>query len=206
MFSGALCNYAGGNPTRSYPFSFSLSVPSTWKKIAITVPGDTSGTWAMSGNGGGAYLRFDLGSGATYRATAGAWTNGNLVGATGAVNPVNNGTFNITGVKLEIGSIATPFNRQSLTKSMADCQRYYQIGNAGMNTFGQACVPLGATIPFPVLMRASPTVVFGTVSSGNTSGDISNNGGGANYIWPNINAAANGYAWYSVPWTASAEL
>ena len=35
--------------------------------------------------------------------------------------------FFLTGVKLEIGSVATPFNRQSLAKSMADCQRYYQI-------------------------------------------------------------------------------
>ena len=29
-------------------------------------------------------------------------------------------------VKFEIGSVATPFNRQSLAKSMADCQRYWQ--------------------------------------------------------------------------------
>ena len=41
----------------------------------------------------------------------------------------NGATFYITGVKLEIGSVATPFNRQSLAKSWADCQRYYQVGN-----------------------------------------------------------------------------
>ena len=47
---------------------------------------------------------------------------------TGSVNVVatNGATFYVTGVKLEIGSVATPFNRQSLAKSMADCQRYYQ--------------------------------------------------------------------------------
>ena len=101
-------------------------------KIVDTIPGDTSGTWVMSGNGGGVGLHFDLGAGATWRGTAGAWVNGNLIGATGAVNVVatNAATFYVTGVKLEIGSVATPFNRQSLAKSMADCQRYYEVCSA----------------------------------------------------------------------------
>ena len=44
----------------------------------------------------------------------------------------NGATLALTGVKLEIGSVATPFNRQSLAKSMADCQRYYQkLGGIG---------------------------------------------------------------------------
>ena len=75
--------------------------------------------------------RFDLGSGANLRGPANAWASGNLYGATGAVNVIgtNGATFYLTGVKLEIGSVATPFNRQSLAKSMADCQRYYQQAN-----------------------------------------------------------------------------
>ena len=51
--------------------------------------------------------------------------------STGAVSIVatNGATFYVTGVKLEIGMIvSTPFNRQSLAKSMADCQRYYSVG------------------------------------------------------------------------------
>ena len=43
----------------------------------------------------------------------------------------------MTGVKLEIGSVATPFNRQSLAKSMADCQRYYEI-TAGILIYSYA--------------------------------------------------------------------
>ena len=52
---------------------------------------------------------------------------GKFIGVTGSVSIVatSGATFNLTGVKLEIGSVATPFNRQSLAKSMADCQRYY---------------------------------------------------------------------------------
>ena len=126
-YSGSVQNYA---TTRSYPFTFNL--PATgWSKIVLTIPGDTGGTWVMSGNGGALYLNFDLGSGANNRGAAtGAWQNANVSGVTGTTSVVatNGAAVQITGVKLEIGSVATPFNRQSLAKSMADCQRYYAAG------------------------------------------------------------------------------
>ena len=43
-----------------------------------------------------------------------------------SVVATNGASFFLTGVKLEIGSIATPFNRKSLAERLADCQRYYQ--------------------------------------------------------------------------------
>jgi hypothetical protein len=131
-FSGCIANYAG---TRSYPFTFAIPIASTWTKITVTIPGDTGGTWVMNGNGGSVGLFFDLGSGANARGPANVWASANRVGATGSVSIVatNGATFYVTGVKLEVGSTATPFNRQSLAKSLADCQRYYQkIG--GVNT------------------------------------------------------------------------
>ena len=83
----------------------------------------------MSGNGGGAYRSISIL--VLVRLIAVQPTHGrqrNYIGATGAVSVVatNGASFNVTGVKLEIGSVATPYNRQSLAKSMADCQRYYQ--------------------------------------------------------------------------------
>ena len=48
-FSGSFQNYARN---RSYPFSYSLPTVSAWTKIILTIPGDTGGTWVMSGNGG----------------------------------------------------------------------------------------------------------------------------------------------------------
>ena len=154
-FSGALRNAAG---TRSYPFTFSLSA-SMWTKVVISIPGDTTGTWVLAGNASSLTLDFDLGSGATLRGPANAWASANYVGATGAVNSVAtaSNSFIVTGVKLEIGSVATPFNRQSLAKSMADCQRYYQVvqmlaggyTTAGISCYGSA---QGTT------MRATPTI------------------------------------------------
>jgi hypothetical protein len=204
-FGGSIRNFAG---TRSYPFSFSLPTANAWTKIVLTVPGDTAGTWVMSGNAASMWLAFDLGSGSTYRGLANAWAAANYVGVTGTVSVVatNGAAFFVTGVKLEIGSVATPYNRQSLAKSMADCQRYYQTGFSGMNIGGIASQSFGSIQMLPVAMRAAPTVVYGTPSSGNTTGSPSNNTSAFNSIWTVMTATAAGYAWFNVTWTASAEL
>jgi hypothetical protein len=163
-FGGAIRNYPLP-ATRSYPFSYSIPVASTWTKITIVISGDTAGTWVMNGVAAAFALHFDLGSGATLRAPAGAWAAGNFTGANGAVNVVatNAALINITGVKLEIGSVATPYNRQSLAKSMADCQRYYQkLGGDGVASVlaqaqaGAVGQGISQTISYSA-MRASPT-------------------------------------------------
>jgi hypothetical protein len=156
-FSGSIRN---GATTRSYPFTYVIPTASVWTRIAIAIPGDTAGTWVMSGNGAGLIIAFDLGSGSTFRAPANAWAAGNFVGVTGAVSVVatNGATFYVTGVKLEIGSVATPFNRQSLAKSMADCQRYYQSipGVLVFNSYAAAGSNLVQPFTFQT-MRATPT-------------------------------------------------
>lgn len=159
-YSGCISNYTGGAATRAYPFAF--AVPTGWSKVAIHIPGDTAGTWTMSGNGGALYLSFDLGSGANVRGPAGAWANGNWNGATGAVSVVatNGAVFQLTGVKLEIGGVATPYNRQSLAKSMADCRRYYQIGFWGMGGYGLTGASIFTDILFQPAMRATPTMTY----------------------------------------------
>ena len=159
MFGGSVKNAAG---TRSYPFSFSLPTAQTWTKIAITIPGDTAGTWVMSGNAASLYLLFDLGTGSTYRGPANAWAGTTYNGATGAVSVVgtNGGTFSVTGVKLEIGSVATSFNRQSLAKNMADCQRYYSVLAPRFDGYGAAGVSASVPITYPTTMRAAPTITF----------------------------------------------
>jgi len=158
-FGGAISTGAGA--TRSYPFTYSIPVASTWMRIVITIPGDTAAGWTMNGNMEGARLFFDLGTGSTFRAPASAWASGNYTGANGTVSVVgtNGATFQVTGVKLEIGSVATPFNRQSLAKSLADCQRYYQNcgGLSGAGYTAGAYVVQHGYIFAP--MRAASTAV-----------------------------------------------
>jgi hypothetical protein len=70
-FGGALENSAGN---RSYPFSYTISAANTWEQKAITIVGDTTGTW-LTNNGRGITLRFGLGVGSTYSGTAGSWSS-----------------------------------------------------------------------------------------------------------------------------------
>ena len=123
----------------------------------------------LSGNSGGATLYFDLGSGANVRGPANAWASSGLVGVTGAASLLTaaNQYLFVTGVKLEIGSVATPFNRQSLTKSLADCQRYYQLGYIVLGTYSPSGATAFVSQPPLVTMRASPTLgVLNNASSG----------------------------------------
>jgi hypothetical protein len=123
-FSGSLLN---GAENRSYPFTFSISAANTWETKSVTIAGDTTGTWATD-NTAGMVLTFDLGNGSNWRATAGSWVGAGEYGATGAVTLIStlNATFDITGVQLEVGSVATPFERRPYGIELDLCYRYYE--------------------------------------------------------------------------------
>ena len=160
-FGGALQNDASN---RSYPFTYTVIAANTWEQKTVTIPGDTAGTW-LTTNGGGIYVCFGLGVGSTFSGTAGAWSGSNFLSATGATSVVgtNGATFYITGVQLEAGTTATPFERVEIGESLRRCQRYY--ADLGPHIVDFVGGPLGSagytpyvSTPLKVTMRASPTI------------------------------------------------
>jgi hypothetical protein len=168
-FGGSLKN----SSTRSYPFTYTISSANTWEKKTITIAGDTTGTWPTD-TSAGLLLSLGLGVGATFSGTAGAWAGANYVTATGATSVVgtNGATFYITGVQIETGSVATPFERRPYGTELMLCQRYYfrQYANSGQS-FGLGFVYTGNTFllmaPFPVPMRAAPASLDQTGTASN---------------------------------------
>jgi hypothetical protein len=171
-YSGSIRQYPAPS-ARAYPFTFALPGASLWTKITIVIPPDTGGSWVQGGNAAALSVAFDLGSGANFRAAAGSWQNGNLAGVTGAYNIVSNAnsTFYITGVKLEIGQIATPFNRKSLSEIIADCQRYYYAPQTTWLASGYSAAATNVyhMLYFPITMRTAPTVTPSNIVYSNSS-------------------------------------
>jgi hypothetical protein len=160
-FGGALKNPS----SRSYPFTYTISAANTWEQKSITVPGDTTGTWATD-NSAGIRVAFGLGSGSTFSGTAGSWQAGNLSTATGAVSVVgtNGATFYITGVQLEKGFTATNFDVLPYGTELALCQRYYEVISCGNETLlgtytsGNGSRFNISAIPFAVEKRTAPSM------------------------------------------------
>jgi len=192
-FAGSLRN---GAANRSYPFSYTIASANTWTQIAITIPGDTSGTW-LTNNGIGVYVSFSLGSGSNFVGTVNTWQAGNLISVTGAVSVVgtSGATFYITGVQLEVGSTATSFDVRDYGRELILCQRYYQ--SSGYPSTGFFNVS-GATaffspICFKVSMRTAPTVTLPS-SSGNVVLDYTNTPTTPTYQWGAGNVTVDTFA------------
>jgi hypothetical protein len=192
-FGGSILNSA---LSRSYPFSYTISSANTWTQISITIAGDTSGTW-LTTNGIGITIYFGLGVGTTYSGTAGSWSANAYLAPTGATSVVgtSGATFYITGVQFEIGSVASSFEVIDYTTQLAMCQRYYQKTISGYYNANQSDGYGRAYWFFKVSMRATPTNVAGSGSSGsdNSSGTDTlnfNTSGGAAYIAPGTTSSA----------------
>ena len=124
--------------------SYSISSADTWEHKTLTFPADTTGA-INNDNGNGISFRMYLCAGTDYTSgslnTSWVAVSGNNTGA--AVGQVNladtvNATWYITGVQMELGEQATPFEHRSFHDELRRCKRYFERFAKTLTGVGQA--------------------------------------------------------------------
>lgn len=199
---------------RSYVTEITVNAANTWESKSITVPAGlvTAGTWGWT-TGVGLYVTFALAAGANFHTAPGVWQTGNYLATSSQVNCLDTigNIFALTGVQLEIGSVATPFEHRAYGMELLLCQRYFEASD-GVGIWSGASVNgsvFYAHTPFKATKRAVPTILTGFSaangfpSAGGPSVAAPLPGG---FIAVNTANATTGGAYFQYSWTASAEL
>ena len=163
--------YKNDSTARGITATYAISTADTWEYKTLTFAGDTDSSGGIDNdNGLGWIVSWVLGAGSDYTSTdSTSWIDYVNAGfaygqTTNGVLTTANATFAITGVQLEVGSVATPFEHRSYGDELARCQRYFykwerengqgQLGQVQVYSGTQAW---GRLLVFPVRMRTSPT-------------------------------------------------
>ena len=175
-FYGYLYSFDG--TAQVYTFSFTASGNNTWTKITKTIPGNSNLTF-NNDNGAGLQLKLIAFYGTDY-------TNNKTLDQWAAFDNANQmpdmastwltagaSTFDVTGVQLEVGSVATDFEHRSFGQELTLCQRYFfrtpAFGTGATSIYLASGVETGSSsrIAFimPQVMRAAPTVTAGDLNS-----------------------------------------
>jgi len=218
-------NLKDDDNSRDIGATYTINSADTWEYKTITFDGDTSGAFTNDANRS-MDINFWMDAGTTYTSGTfltswGALVNSQRVYDTTGWLESTNPEWYITGVQLEVGDKATPFEHRSYGDELRRCQRYYvqhktnsyEISWGEPNTGSIA----GGMIDLPVYMRATPT--FSPEDSAGNSGKFTGLSGGAsattnisfnqtvadigNIRFRAYNEGVNGMAF---KWSADAEL
>lgn len=168
--------YAADGP-RIINLTYTINSANTWEYKTITFAGDVAGT-INNDTGEGFRVLFHLAAGSGWTTTdstswvnyvATAWAYGH---AQNGVITTTNATWQITGIQLEVGSVATEFEHRSYGEELALCQRYFQYQDHWnvLSGYVQAATYHYVSNEFPVQMRANPTIEVIFVGAGGSLG------------------------------------
>jgi hypothetical protein len=152
--------------SRQVSASYTVSASGTWEKKTIVFPADTTGAFDND-NAASLNLNFFVTAGTNFTSGTLNTTWNSITNANRNVGQVNlfatlNNYWQITGVQLEAGVVATPFEFEDYSITLHKCQRYYQR-TTGLRNFGlmtaQTSTTLFGSIPLQVSMRVPPTSV-----------------------------------------------
>ena len=160
-------------------YSFSYTASSTWKYVTVKIPGNSNiDINHDEGSGLALYLPTFMGTDRTnsgnVEETWAAYSSSNRTkDHTTTWYTTNDATWHLTGVQLEVGSVATPFEHRSYADELRRCQRYfYKTYRQGIdpgtddatdicswrNQMSAGRTDMTLNIPFAVPMRATPTI------------------------------------------------
>ena len=169
-------NNSGGIRRQSQ--SYTISSADTWEKKTITIDGDTA-TAFQNTTDGELLMYWWLAAGSTYQGgtlqTSWATNNANNTRAQGQVNLADSTSndWYITGVQIEAGDNATPFEHRPFNQELIECRRYFERKIAKANTFlliGQSFNTTAAygTFDYQVEKRGDPSISFSGEGTGST--------------------------------------
>ena len=151
----------------------------TWTKVTKTIIGN-SALQFDNNNGSGLEMYFTLflGTDLTNNKSLNSWAafdgTNHTPDQTSTWYTTNDATFEITGVQLEVGPVATPFEHRNIGEELSRCQRYFISGKAAIgsayNGWGGNQIQ-GVYVSFPTTMRSGPTITFPT---NHNSSNVSN--------------------------------
>lgn len=187
---------------RYHPVNFTIDSANTWEKKTITVAGDTTGTW-LTTNGVGMFVVWNLALSSNYLTGTNATWSTNDAGVSGTtqanfLSSTSNELY-ITGVQLEEGEVATPFQHEDIGTTLHKCKRYFQLVEPNSIYSSYGATWNYATWTFSPEMRANPTL------AGTMGGTLD----GVNTRFAQRYAGGNNYAYFkgsSTRVTADAEL
>ena len=151
-----------------------FEVTTSWNRVILNFIPDTTGAFGVD-NGASIQISFILHAGSTY--TSGTFASNTWAARVqgNRASPSQTSIFDstdrelfMTGVQLEVGSVATPFEHLSVAENLQLCQRYYYLAQ---NFYGGIINASNTTLirqynTFPVQMRNTPSVTLGAISSG----------------------------------------
>ena len=215
--------YVKGNASATYTLEWrneedgrntgkTFSVTTNWTRVSITFTGDSGGSAVYDDNTHAFTLGIWLHGGTLFSGgtfTENSWhsTNNQRIGdgQTSFLDSTDR-TFFITGVQLEVGEQATPFEHRSFGEELALCQRYYAENNIAkytLNVIRQSDNLKRGNIQFPTVMRASPSCAFPDATlDGQSLGTVTPNKAGVFITGASIDATVQSIVTY----TADAEL
>tara|TARA_Y100000310_G_C20563070_1_gene754042 strand:+ start:32 stop:1045 length:1014 start_codon:yes stop_codon:yes gene_type:complete len=166
--TGCIYCYIPDHSNRQWSGSYTISSTDTWEYKTLTIPANTVST-INDDNGVGLNLNWVLLAGSTYTgggSLSSSWeattSNKTAYGQTNFLGGATGRIFQITGVQLELGSSATPFEHRSYGDELARCLRYYNAPvGGGIRAVGSSYGTTGFGFSYSIgtRMRDTPTLV-----------------------------------------------